>query len=300
MSTPPPPNPHASPEPPPPQGPQGGQAASPGSYPPQPGPLPLQPGPPGAYPQPGAPQGPYAAYPPQPGPPQGPYGPYPPAPYGWMAPPPRKRRVGLVLGIVGGALGAVVALVVALVLIGRAATGGFPEAEYRLTLPETLGEGRYALAGDLSDSLGRTIEEQAEGAWDAKDLRAVVGQYEVGSDDSGGRLLLSGMYGRFKNTHQVRVHMLRGAADADGVTLVEGPKDFAEDGEPTIGCEVLRQERLGKAVVYPVCAWADGNTGAALGVTDGESTSRDASDIDLAHYAEFTRQVRSETVRPIG
>ncbi|MDQ0788879.1 hypothetical protein QFZ64_004376 [Streptomyces sp. B3I8] len=292
MSTPPPPpNPYAS-EPPPPQGPYGGQPGPPpGPYPPQQGPPP----------------GPYGPYPPQSVPqqapygPPGPYGPYPPSPYGWAGPPPpRKRRVGLVLGIVGGAVGAVVALVVVLVLIGKAAVGGFPEAEYRLTLPRTLADGRFALAQDLSDTQGRQIEDEADGAWDAKDLRAVVGQYNIGGDNSTGVLLLSGMYGRFKNTHQMRVHMLHGATQADGVTLLREPKDFPKDGEPTIGCEVLKQEKLGARIVYPVCAWGDGNTGAAIGVTDEKSTTRSASDIDLASYAELTRQVRSDTVEPIG
>lgn len=291
MSTPPPPpNPYAS-EPPPSLGPHGGQPGpAQGPYPPQPGPAP----------------GPYGPYPPQPVPPQAAYGPgphapsYPPSPYGWAGPPPPKRRVGLVLGIVGGVLGAVVALVVVLVLIGRAAVGGFPEAEYRLTLPKTLADGRYALAQDLSDTQGRQIEDEADGAWDAKDLRAVVGQYNIGGDNSTGVLLLSGMYGRFKNTHQMRVHMLHGATQADGVTLLRGPKDFPKDGEPTIGCEVLKQEKLGASIVYPVCAWGDGNTGAAIAVTDEDSMTQDASDVDLASYAEFTRQVRSDTVEPIG
>lgn len=279
MSIPPPPNPYAS-EPPPPQGPYGGQ--------------------------PGPPPGPFGPYPPRPAPHQAPYGPgpyapsYPPPPYGWAGPPPKKRRVGLVLGIVGGALGAVVALVVVLVLIGRAAVGGFPEAEYRLTLPKTLADGRYALAQDLSDTQGRQIEDEADGAWDAKDLRAVVGQYNVGGDNTKGLLLFSGMYGRFKNTHQMRDHMLHGATQADGVTLLRGPKDFPKDGGPTIGCEVLRQEKMGAAIVYPVCAWGDGNTGAAIGVTDENSMTQDASDIDLASYAEFTRQVRADAVEPIG
>ncbi|MEU8459407.1 hypothetical protein [Streptomyces griseoaurantiacus] len=284
MSTPPPPHPHV-PQPPPPQGPYGGPPVpAQGPYPPQPAPVPAQ-----------APYGPYA-----PQPPQGPYAPHPPQPYGWAGPPPPKRRVGLVLGIVGGVVGAVVALVVVLVLIGRAAVGGFPEAENRLTLPKTLVDGRFALAQDLSESQGRQIEDEADGAWDAKDLRAVVGQYNVGGDNTKGLLLLSGMYGRFKNTTQMRVHLLKGAARADGVTLVAGPKDFAREGEPTIGCEVLEQRRLGARLVYPVCAWGDGNTGAAVGVTNRESSTQTASDVDLAFYARLTRQVRGETVEPIG
>lgn len=267
-------------QPPPPPGPYGQQ--------PFPGPYGQQP-PPGPYgQQPQAPQGPYAAYPQQ--------------PYGWGAPPmapPKKRRVGLVLGIVGGVVGVVVVITVALALIGTAAESGFPAAKYRLTLPKTLLDGRFELAQDLSDSQGRKIVDEADGAWDAKVTDGVVGQYSLGGDATKGVLVVSGMYGRFKNTDEARRNMLKGVGEADGVTVAVGPKDFTQSGSPTVSCEVVTQKKLGATMTYPVCAWTDGNTGAAVAPMILKNATQDPSEVDLALYARMTLQVRSEAMKPI-
>ncbi|GAB1337816.1 hypothetical protein ACE1SV_44060 [Streptomyces sp. E-15] len=279
--------------------------------------------PPPQYPQPQPPYGsqppqpPYGHQPPQPPydqQPPGPYGspypqqqpypaqPHPPQPYpGWgvppVAPPPRKRRVGLVLGIVGGVVAVVVVL---LVVLGTLAESGFPAAEHRLTLPHKLVDGRFELVRDLSAAQGRKIEDEADGAWDAKDTVGVVGQYAVGGDDTKGVLVLSGMYGRFRNTDAARRNMLKGAAEADGVTLAVPRRDFPQDGGPTISCEVLTQKSAGVTMTYPVCAWTDGNTGAAVASMTSATARQDPSEVDLRFYARLTLQVRAETVRPIG
>ncbi|GGV75778.1 MULTISPECIES: hypothetical protein [Streptomyces] len=287
----------------PPPGPYGQQPPSPapGPYdhqPPAPSTPPAQPNPYGQQPPtpPGPQNNPYATPYPQ--------APYPPQPHNWgaptMSPPPKKRRVGLIVGITGGVVGVLVIVGIVLALIGTAAGGGFPEAKFRLTLPKTLVDGSFQLEQDLSDTKGQEIEEEANGAWDAKDTKAVVGQYSQGGDRTRGALVLSGFYGRFKNTDKARRNMLEGAAEADGVTLEAGPKDFPRSGEPTISCEVLTQEELGTTLTYPTCSWADGNTGAIIVVMDSDTLGQDASEIDLEHYAEVTRQVRSETVKPIG
>lgn len=276
--------------------------------PPPPGPYGRQPPPPPYGQQATPPQGPYARQPPQsPGPygqqppgPQGPYAPYAQQPYGWGAPPvvppPKKRRVGLVLGIVGGVI---VSIVVVLALIGLLAESGFPAAKFELTLPKTLLDGRYELAQDLSDSQGRRIKDEADGAWDAKVTDAVVGQYTLGGDQTKGVLVISGMYGRFQNTNEARDNMLKGAAEADGVTLAGGPKTFTQDGLPTVSCEVLTQKKLGTTMTYPVCAWTDDNTGAMVAPMTEKTATQDPSDVQLSFYARLTLQVRSETVKPI-
>ncbi|MEU2713836.1 hypothetical protein [Streptomyces sp. NPDC007205] len=264
---------------------------------------------PGPYGQP--PQsvpGPYGQ-PPQSGP--GPYGhpyppqqPYPPQPYpqqpypGWGAPPmaplPKKRRVGLILGIVGGV---VTAVVVGLVLLGAAAEGGFPEAKNKLTLPRTLLEGKYRLAKDMSDTEGKKIESEADGAWDAEDTHGVVGSYTVDGDAAKGTLVISGMYGRFKNADVARRNMMKGAAQSDGATVAVPAKDF--DLDVTITCEVVTQVQMGTKITLPMCAWADGNTGATVAVVNTPLLSQNPSDVDLEALAKNTLKVRDEAVEPI-
>ncbi|MFH8799930.1 hypothetical protein ACH4F6_10100 [Streptomyces sp. NPDC017936] len=278
MSTPPPPqNPYG------PQPPQGPHAPHPyGPQGRQPGPPPPPPGP---YGQPPAPQ-PYGA-------------PYPPPPHGW-APPPKKSRVGLVLGIVGGVVGLGVAGLVALVLIGMKVEKDFPDAEYRLTLPKTLLDGRYELGQDLSDSEGESIEKEMEGAWDAKVTDSAVGQYGLNGDETEGALVVSGMYGRFQNTDDNRDAMLKGVGEADGLTVAVQPKDFRPGGaDTTVTCEVVSQSEAGATLVYPVCAWVDGNTAAVVAEITAENVGRSASDIDLEAAAETALQIRSETRQPL-
>lgn len=251
-----------------------------------------QPQPPhqGAYGQP---------YPPQPQP----YGqqPYPqqqygqPYPAGWQPPPPPKSRVGLVLGIVGGVVALVVVGAVGLWAVGTQSTSGFPEAEYRLTLPDTVLDGEYELAKDLSHPSGRQLEEEAEGAWDARDVKAGIGQYTPLADGAEGALIVSGMYGRFKNTDTARDNMLKGAGEAGTITVVVPPADYTPGGSDiTISCQVVAQKRAGSEITYPICAWADGNTGASIAEFTGASVGQDAEDVDVEAFAERTLQVRSE------
>ncbi|MFE7839199.1 hypothetical protein ACFU53_25060 [Streptomyces sp. NPDC057474] len=255
-------------------------------------------------------QGPYGQpYPPQSQPqsqqqpqPQ-PYGqqPYPPQQYGqpypagWQPVPPPKSRVGLILGIVGGVVGLVVVGAVGLWVVGTQSTSGFPEAEYKLALPETVLDGEYKLAQDLSDTTGQQVAEEAEGAWDARDVTAAVAQYTPLADGAEGALIVSGMYGRFKNTDAARDNMLKGAAEVDTITVVVPPEDYTpDDSDLTISCQVVTQEQAGSEVTYPMCAWADGNTGASVAELSVASVGQDASEVDVEAFAERTLQVRSE------
>ncbi|SFN38598.1 MULTISPECIES: hypothetical protein [unclassified Streptomyces] len=270
---------------PPPQGPYGQQP-----YPPQQS----QPQPYGQ--QPHVPQ----QYPPQqyPPPPQQ-YG--APHPAGWQPPPPPKSRTGLVLGLVGGVVGLVVLGAVGLWVVGTQSTSGFPEAEYKLALPETVLDGEYKLAQDLSDTEGSQVEDEAEGAFDARDVTAAVAQYAPAGDGAEGALIVSGMYGRFKNTDAARDNMLKGAAGVSSITVVVPPEDYTPgDSDLTISCQVVTQNQAGSKITYPMCAWADGNTGASVAELSVESVGQDASKVDVEAFAERTLQVRSELRQPIS
>ncbi|MDT0474691.1 hypothetical protein RM863_21450 [Streptomyces sp. DSM 41014] len=309
-------NPHGQ-QPPSPQNPPGQQPPSQGPYgqqppqppygqPPQQNPYGQQPPPPGP--------GPYAQQPPQQGPyppPPGqqPYGagPYPQQqpPYGWgapMAPPPKKRRTGLILGIVGGVVGLVVVGVVVLAMIGsKVVNSGFPEAEFVLALPKTLVDESYQLSEDLSRSEGQKIVDEADGSWDAKVDGAAVGRYSLGGDETKGTLVVSGMYGRFKNTDLARKNMMKGAAQGAGAKVAVPPKDFHPEGADglTVTCEVLTQTQAGTELTLPICGWADENTGASIAEVTADTVVKDPADIDLAKAAATTLKVRSEIRKAI-
>ncbi|QNP70233.1 hypothetical protein IAG44_12770 [Streptomyces roseirectus] len=283
--------------PPPPQGPYGPPQHNPYGQPPPAAPGPSAPGPYGQpaygtpYGQP--PQAPYG---------QAPYGqaPYGQAPWGAPAPPPAppKRRLGLILAIIGSVLALLAVAVVSLVVV-TGSDKGFPEAKYRLTLPKTLLDGKYRFTKDMSDTLGQRIEAES-GAWNARDITAVVGQYDVDGDQTKGTLVLSGMYGRFKDTASSRRSMMKGAGEADSATVAVPPKDYDLAGaDTTVTCEVIVQNQLGTKLTYPVCAWVDGNTGATVAEVSAATATQSPEDVDMEAAAKATLQVREETRQPI-
>ncbi|MGW0710820.1 hypothetical protein ACWD4G_33525 [Streptomyces sp. NPDC002643] len=281
--------------------------------------IPPQPQPPyGPPPHAAAPHGqpypaPQASYGQQPYPPQQqPYYGQPPAsPYGaphpsyphpatWAPPPKKKSGVGLALGIVGGIVG--------LVVIGtlgisagslREAGTPFPAAEYELVLSQTLLDGEYELAQDLGDSGGDEAAEQLNDASYARDVEGISGMYGAGGDVAEGQLTISGAYGRFKRADANRDSVLRGAATADGFTVVQEPTDFEPAGsDVTVTCQVLLMTE--EEVTLPMCAWADGNTMAMVAEVTPEISAREPEEVDMAAFADRTVLVRSEIRQAIG
>ncbi|GHB21484.1 hypothetical protein [Streptomyces chryseus] len=276
--------------------------------------------PPGPYgpPQPPHPYGaqPYPQQPPQqPQFPQQqsyPGGPFPPQhpgqPGAWgqppAGPPPRKNRTGafIAIGVVAlVGLGAVGWAVNAVTEAGSVATGaGFPKAEYRLTVPKTMLDGEFELAQDLSQTQGK---EALEGTYDAKvrNPRPAVGQYTSGSPTAPSVLVISGMYGQFKDPEGTREKMMAGAEDGQGATLAVPAKDITPAGSGiTLTCQVLTATQAGSTVTMPMCAWADGNTGATVAVVTPETSKQDPGSVDLDKIAATTLEVREESRQPIG
>jgi len=189
-----------------------------------------------------------------------------------------------------------------LAMIGSKVEGGFPKAEYKLTIPKAVLDGKYTLAEDMSDTEGKKIEEEADGAWDARDTKAAVGKYAATEGgDAGGGVVISGMYGRFKNTDLARKNMMEGAAKSDGSEVTVPPKDFKPAGsDVTITCQVLTKQQVGQKMSIPMCAWTDGNTGATVAEITREIALEDPTDIDLEAAAETAVKIRSEIRKPIG
>lgn len=266
--------------------------------------------------------GPQYGGPHQPPPPQSAQPPYPPQPLpqphftqqpapgqgGWgqppVEPPPRRKRTGLVVGIVAASvagLGLVGFSVKVLTEAGDVATGaGFPEAEYRLTVPKSLLDGTYTLAQDLSQTQGKAA---LDGAYDAKirDPKPAVGQYTSGKAAGTSALVFSGMYGQFKDPAGARATMMEGAATADGATVAVPAKEITPAGSDiTLTCQVLTSTQAGATTTLPMCAWADGNTGASVAVVTPETARQKPRSVDLAKVAATTLKVREEARQPLG
>ncbi|UUU30928.1 hypothetical protein JIX56_13980 [Streptomyces sp. CA-210063] len=199
----------------------------------------------------------------------------------------------------GGVVGLLVVAATAWVVVGADSDSGFPEAEYRLTLPETLLDGGYELTRDFSDSSGSGLKEEAESGWGARDVRAAVATYAPA--DRGGQLNVSGVYGRFTDSDEARDTMMKGAAGTDGLTLAVPPKDFEPAGaDTTVTCQVITMDNGGAEVFAPMCGWNDGNTAAIIGEITPGNAADSPEDLDLAAFAERTLRIRSELRKPIG
>ena len=285
MSTPP-PNPYSQP-----QYPQQGYA--PQQPYPQQGYAPQQP-----YPQQGSAPQPPAGYPyaqPQ----QYPY----PQQYGggWGAPPPPPKNKGPMIALITVAS---IAGIFAISWFGNNVVGGgssgtgFPAAEYELTLPKTLLDGKYKLSDDQS---AKHQEELAgmSGA-NVRDAKASVAQYLSTSES--GVLIVSGMHGRIKDPDKARTKILSSAEESDGSTIAVPPKDFTPAGsEVTITCQVLTTEQTGGGTnTLPMCAWADANTNVAIGLTTVRISKQSPEEVDLKSVAEATAKIRAQMRKPIG
>lgn len=256
--------------------------------------------PPPAYPQPAYPQpNPYG-----PGPAQSPYHP----PQGaWGAPPPppppKKNRTGLILGIVAASIAGVVTLS----WIGNGALRGgagsaaaYPAATHRLALPKTLLDGRYTLADDRSGQADAGLDNASEAV--IRDPKGVMGQYTSAGEGGAGVLVVSGLYGRIKDPDLAREKILKGAGDSAGTSVLVPPKDVTPSGaDTTVTCQILATEQSGGGrVTYPMCAWADDNTNAAVAEMTAESAGLNPESVDLTKAAQTTLKVREETRRPLG
>ncbi|WP_406863112.1 hypothetical protein ABZO31_22795 [Streptomyces sp. HUAS MG47] len=268
------------------------------STPPQPPQYPQQPQPGNPYAS--APQGPYGT--PQGVPPQYPQGGgwgQPQAPFGQPVPPPKKNRTGLILGIVGGVLLVCVLLVGGLAYLGKSLVEGvessFPEARYKLTVPQTL-LGDYKLVTDSSATEGKEVEETIDPT--VRDAKAAIAQYE-GKNAS--VLVVSGFHGRLSDPDGTRAAILDGAADDPNTTIAVPAKDFRPAGsDVTISCQVARSKEGGVTSTLPMCAWGDDNTASFVAVVTAETALMDPKKVDLAKVAETTAEVRTEMRKPIG
>lgn len=220
-------------------------------------------------------------------------------------PPPRRTRPGVIAAVVVGALLVAGGVVFGVVQLGDKAddklpvsggSGGFPAAEYKLTVPKTLLEGDYTLLADTSATDGKDIEDTYDPT--IRDPKAVVTQY---TSKDGGTLIVSGMWGRIKKPEFSRDTILKGAAEAEGMTVAVPAREFTPAGYGiTVACEVVRSEDGDITSTLPMCAWGDDNTASFVAVVTPETALQDPDEVDLAEAARQAAQVRKEMRKPIG
>ncbi|MET9376055.1 hypothetical protein ACFYV5_14735 [Streptomyces sp. NPDC003035] len=185
-------------------------------------------------------------------------------------------------------------------LRGGSSSGSYPAATHRLTLPKTLLDGRYTLADDRSGQADAGLKNASEAV--VRDPKGVLGQYAAAGEDGAGVLVVSGLYGRIKDPDLARERILKGAREAAGTSVLVAPKDVTPSGATTtVTCQVLATEQAGGGrATYPMCAWADDNTNAAVAEMTTESADLSPESVDLTKAADTTLKVREETRRPLG
>jgi hypothetical protein len=217
----------------------------------------------------------------------------PPPPWQPSPPPsPLRRRTQLALRVLSVVLGLGFVVNAAIVQVREATAAELPKAEYELALPGTMLDGRYRLAHDLTSTLGREVEEKLSHSRNSRVTHAVVARYGLHGDAGKGVLVISGFYGRLRNTGAIRAGALKGFGAAAGKMVTVPPKDVTPAGSGTrISCEIVTDSLVGPMYTYPVCTWADGNTSALV----AEMTFSGATpDLDLKSAAGRALRVRSE------
>ncbi|MBT2364961.1 hypothetical protein J7E88_06395 [Streptomyces sp. ISL-10] len=279
--------------------------------------MPPPPQPNGPYGSPAPQPHPYGQpYPPQPhyGQPAAPPQPYPPypGPGGWGQPPsgpPRKNRTGLILGIVFGSIAALLGLSYlgnrgsdAADEAAREAANPFPAAEYRLTVPRTLLDGEYELIKDSSAEANADAERSGYGAGpDARNIKGILGSYNGTSTTGNSGLVITGMYGQFRNPAQPRDSLLDGMRKGDGMSEPEPAKTITPPGSDVdFQCTVMLSKDEDGTSTVPVCAWGDENTAAYVAFLTPASAAQDPDTVDLDAIAQQTLKVREEVRKPIN
>lgn len=259
---------------------------------------------------------PYAQGQPHPQQPQTPYHPYPPqqfqgaGPQGWgqapVGPPPKKDRPWLIVGLTLAG----VAAVGLLAFIGNlgsssdaASDVAFPAALHRLTVPNELLDGEYELIKDGSADANADMQKDRDYSRDPdlRDPKAVLGSYNGTATDTRRGLVLTGMYGRFRDPAQLRDSLLDGMRKADGMSEARPPQTVRPPGSYVdLRCAVMVSTDADGESTVPVCAWGDDNTAAYVAFLTPADAAQDPESVDLDATAQKVLQVREDTRTPIG
>ncbi|MFK0297125.1 hypothetical protein ACIQU6_42575 [Streptomyces sp. NPDC090442] len=239
---------------------------------------------PGPY---GAPQAPYSA------PPQAPYG-YPGA--GMPPPVPPKSNAGKVWAVVGAVAGVVVlgGIAAAVVLSGGGGGGGASGPKYRVTVPQTLADGSYTLAKDISAQASSSVPH--DGA-NEHGISSVGGQYTSGTKS----LVMVGMYGTIDNPRTTVEHAIGGMKSDSRTHVAVAEREFTPSGGGApLTCGVDVREELGQQVTLGFCVWVDASTSGNVAQTDASDLAKDPQAVDLQAFADTVGKIRNEVRKPLS
>lgn len=261
---------------PPPQAPAGFQAPGGNPYG-----HPGHPGQPGPY---GAPQAPYGV------PPQAPYG-YPGP--GMPPPVPPRHGAGKVWALIGAVAGVVVLGGIA-AAVAFSGGGGPAGPKYRVTVPQTLADGRYTLAKDISAQASSSVPH--DGA-NEHGIQSVGGQYANGTKS----LVMVGIYGTIDDPRTTVAHSISGMKSTPDTHVAVPEKEFTPSGGGApLTCGVDVREEMGQKVTLEFCVWADSSTSGNVAETDADDLAKDPQSVDLQAFADTVGKIRSEARKPVG
>ncbi|MFE1171612.1 hypothetical protein [Streptomyces sp. NPDC058773] len=261
--------------------------------------VPQQGPPPVGYPVGGTPAGP-TPYGQQPGP----YGMPQQAPqfgYGGgpgMPPLPPKRKAAKAFGILGAIAGVLVIGTVASTGVfrgGGSSSGGSDSGpRYRITVPQTLADGEYKLAKDISQQATETV---GEGGANEHNVTTSGGQYSSGTK----MLVMVGIYGVIDDPQTAIDHSIEGMKDDSDTEVAVADKKFTPSrGGESVTCGVDVRTEMGKKVTLTFCVWADSTTSGNVAESDSAELAKDPRSIDLQAFADKTDKIRSEVRKPVG
>ncbi|MDF3289416.1 DUF3824 domain-containing protein [Streptomyces silvisoli] len=240
-------------------------------------------------------QQPYVQHPYQQSYPQGYFGPYAQPPQaGWAVPPPLppQRNTGRVIAVVVGAI-AFFAVGGAGLLFALSGGGAGTRAEYRLSVPPSLENGKYALQQDLSQKLdsGMPVRD----GYGAHDLHGSGGTYRAASGGTVDGVVVSGFYGTIDDPGTARQHFLQGMEHGANTSVAVSSKVITPTGSAeSLSCEVLNTRVGVRTLPAPVCVWGDSGTVAAVMKLTGVNLTVSPDSVDLNAFADEVNTIRDE------
>ncbi|MEU9124626.1 hypothetical protein AB0C96_33065 [Streptomyces sp. NPDC048506] len=226
-------------------------------------------------------------------------------PYGYggpgMVPPPPqppKSNAGKVWGILGAIAGVlVIGGVVAPMALRGGDDGGSGKSssgpKYKITVPQSLVDGKYSLAKDISQQADAQVPHDGV---NAHGVHAAAGQYTGGTKS----LVMMGLNGTIDDPEEGVTRMIHGMTNSPDVEVAVPEKKFTpgSGGDP-LTCGVDVKTTAGQKVTLSFCVWGTSSTTVSVAETDAADLGKDPQSVDLQAVADETGKIRAEVQVPL-